>query len=288
MSLANSLTQGARVTLTNNRHALSRARTLESETSPKLTDCSVKESPSPASAEVARDALADTETMSAEELIAWAGKRYGRDLVLSSSFGADSAVMLHLVTSILPGIRVLFVDTGYLFPETYRFVDDLQKKFDFELHVASPLMTAARQEALYGNLWEQGDEGVHRYLAMNKVEPMERALRETGARAWLAGIRSEQTEHRSGLDRVGLKDGRAKIHPILSWTRTEVNEYMAAHDLPTHPLVAQGYRSIGDRHSTIPVLPGDDERSGRLLGTQKECGLHLSESQRKSWDASRL
>src|SRR5690606_5064688 len=131
-------------------------------------------------------------------------------------------------------------------------------------------------EALYGNLWEQGDEGVRRYLEINKVEPMQRALKELGARAWLAGLRSQQTDHRKGLSRVGIQDGFVKIHPILNWTRKQVDEYISAHELPKHPLVAQGYRSIGDIHSTIPVLPGDDERSGRLLGTKKECGLHLS------------
>lgn len=240
------------------------------------------------------DACAPTEAReideqaSAEDIVRWAARRFGRDLVLSSSFGADSAVMLHLVTQIVPGIRVLLIDTGYLFPETYRFADELREKLHFELVVYSPLVTAARQEALYGNLWEQGDEGVQRYLMINKVEPMQRALRELGVKAWLAGLRGGQTEHRKSLSRVGFQDGCVKIHPLLHWSRKDVDDYIASHDLPRHPLVAQGYRSIGDWHSTIPVLDGDDERSGRLLGTKKECGLHLSNSERTSFDASRL
>lgn len=225
---------------------------------------------------------------SAEDLVAWAAARFGRDLVLSSSFGADSAVMLHLATRVLPSVRVIFVDTGYLFPETYRFAEELRDLLGFELHVVAPAVTAARQEALYGKLWEQGDEGVRRYLELNKVEPMQRALRELGARAWLAGLRAHQTEHRKNLDRVVLQDGYVKVHPILHWTRSDIDGYLSRHDLPVHPLVAQGYRSIGDWHSTIPVLEGEDERSGRLLGMKKECGLHLPDAERGSLDSSKL
>lgn len=224
----------------------------------------------------------------AEDLVRWAGKRFGSSLVLSSSFGADSAVMLHLVCSLIPGIRVVMIDTGYLFAETYRFAEDLQARLHFDLRVFAPQMTAARQEALYGQLWEQGDEGIRRYLEINKVEPMNRALREMGAKAWLAGLRSEQTEHRRGLSSVVVQDGVTKIHPLLDWSRAQMDQYLEDHQLPKHPMVAQGYRSIGDWHSTIPVLPGDDERAGRLLGTKKECGLHLSEEQRQSFNSSRL
>jgi len=224
----------------------------------------------------------------AEELIRWGAKQFGRGLVLSSSFGADSALMLHLATSIVPGIRVVFVDTGYLFPETYRFADQLRERFNLELVVYGPKMTPARQEALYGQLWEQGDEGVRRYLQMNKVEPMQRALQELRVTAWLAGLRSDQTEHRQSLAKVGRQDGRVKIHPILDWSKDQVEDYFRTHDLPRHPLYEQGYKSIGDWHSTIPVAPGQDDRAGRFLGAKKECGLHLSAEQNTSFSSSGL
>lgn len=246
-----------------------------------LAKTAVHEACSPTEADI-------DEQASAEDLVRWAARRFGRDLVLSSSFGADSAVMLHLVSQIIPGVRVLFIDTGYLFPETYTFAEQLREKLNFELVVYSPLITAARQEALYGKLWEHGDDGIARYLEINKVEPMQRALRELGVKAWLAGLRGGQTEHRKNLSRVGFQDGCVKIHPLLHWSRKNVDEYIEAHELPKHPLVAQGYRSIGDWHSTIPVLDGQDERAGRLLGAKKECGLHLSNAARKSFDASRL
>jgi phosphoadenosine phosphosulfate reductase len=225
---------------------------------------------------------------SAEAVVKWAAAEFGGGLALSSSFGADSALMLHMVTRVVPDIPVVFVDTGYLFPETYRFAEELRERLSLNLKVTSALMTPARQEALYGKQWEQGELGVKRYLAMNKVEPMQRALKELNARAWIAGLRGSQTGHRSGLSKVGLQDGRVKIHPILDWSREQVDDYLKTHDLPRHPLYAEGYRSLGDFHSTIPVNPGDDERSGRFLGAKSECGLHLSAEENSSFGASGL
>jgi phosphoadenosine phosphosulfate reductase len=210
-----------------------------------------------------------------EEIIGWAKERFGDGLVMSTSFGAQSAVMLHLVSRVAPEIPVIFIDTGYLFPETYRFADELVRRFGIRLEVFSPTMTAARQEALHGKLWEQGEEGVQRYLRINKVEPMGRALEQLGAQAWLAGLRADQTDHRGALRRVELQDGRYKIHPILHWSVADVESYMKEHELPFHPLYAQGYRSIGDWHSTLPTTDDMDPRDGRVLGKKRECGIHL-------------
>lgn len=216
--------------------------------------------------------LADAD---AETVVAWAAETFGPGLALSSSFGAHSAVMLHLVSRIAPGTPVIFIDTGYLFPETYRFAADLERRLHLNLHVFAPTMTAARQEALYGQLWEQGSEGVAEYLRRNKVEPMQRALRTLGVTGWLAGLRAEQTEHRAALRRVDVQDGRVKVHPILHWSLADVEAYLERHELPHHPLYAQGYRSIGDVHSTLPTTPDMDPREGRILGKKRECGLHL-------------
>ena len=210
-----------------------------------------------------------------EELIEWARARFGDELVASTSFGATSAVMLHLLRRVAPETPIVCVDTGYLFPETYRFADDLVRRLGLDVRFYSARMSPARQEAVYGKLWEQGEDGVKRYLELNKVEPMQRALEDLGAVAWMAGLRAEQTEHRAGLRRVDRQDGRIKLHPILRWSAEEVNAYMEKHDLPHHPLVAQGYRSIGDHHSTIPTTDDMDPRDGRILGQTRECGLHL-------------
>jgi len=161
-----------------------------------------------------------------EELIEWAAGRYGDKLIASTSFGATSAVMLHLVHRVAPRTPVICVDTGYLFAETYQFAEALVKRLDLDVRFYSAPMSPARQEALYGKLWEQGEEGVKRYLRINKVEPMQRALRELDAEAWMAGLRAEQTEHRAGLRRIDHQDGRVKIHPILHWTGEQMTAYM--------------------------------------------------------------
>ena len=195
---------------------------------------------------------------------------------LSSSFGAESALMLHLVTRDAPGIPIVFLDTGYLFPETYQFAEELTQKLGLNLKVYGPRMTPARQEALYGRLWNGSEEDLAKYHQINKIEPMDRALRELGASAWIAGLRRDQTEFRSGLRVVEPQaDGLLKIHPILGWTKKDIRDYMLAHDLPYHPLYHYGYRSIGDVHSTTPTTLDQDERDGRHLGEKRECGIHL-------------
>jgi len=200
--------------------------------------------------------------------------------VLSSSFGMQAAVMLHVFSSIDPDMPVIFIDTGYHFAETYRFVDQLTKRFKLNLKVYNPIMTAARQEALYGKLWEQGEQGLKRYHTINKVEPMQRALRELDPVVWLAGLRADQTRHRATLRTVERQDGRLKVHPILGWTSRDLHGYLKAHDLPYHPLWEQGYVSIGDVHSTRPITADEqDERDVRFGGAVQECGLHLPTSE---------
>lgn len=230
----------------------------------------------------------DLEGATAEEIVRWAAGSFPGRLAMSSSFGAQSAVMLHLVSQHAPGTPVIFIDTGYLFEETYRFVAELTERFDLDVRVYAPRLTAAYQEALYGKLWEQGEEGIRRYLQINKVEPMKRALDELAPLAWLAGVRADQTEHRNGLRPVDTQDGRVKVHPILSWSASDVDDYMERHQLPYHPLYDQGYRSLGDWHSTLPTLPDQDPRDGRILGKKRECGIHLTDEQNKSLTSSRL
>ena len=218
---------------------------------------------------------AELEAASAEEVLEWARNTFGDDLVLTSSFGSDSVVMLHLVHRVVPRVRVILLDTGYLFPETYRFAEELTKRFDLDLRVYAPQMTAARQEALYGKLWEGGERDLENYQRINKIEPMDRALRELAPRGWIAGLRSGQTAFRAGLKKIELQGNVIKVHPILGWTSEDVHHYMRANDLPYHPLRKRGYRSIGDVHSTAPTRDDEGARAGRRLGAHSECGIHL-------------
>lgn len=226
---------------------------------------------------------------SAEDVIRWAGETFGEGLAMTSSFGAQSAVMLHLVTRILPDLPIILIDTGYLFPETYHFVQDLTKQLSLNLKVFSARVTPARYEALHGKTWEYA-EGLSHYHDIFKVEPLQRALEELNVTAWLAGLRAEQTDHRKTLRTVEKQDNLYKIHPILNWSRQDVGQYLAQHNLPYHPLVEQGYASIGDTHSSRPITEGEDERDGRFGGFAQECGIHLpqSEAENKSLGSSGL
>ena len=155
------------------------------------------------------------EQATASERLAWALGQFGDGLVLSSSFGAQAAVMLHLATQARPDIPVIFVDTGYLFPETYEFADRLAKRLSVNLKVYRSRRSPAWQEALDGKRWEQGIEGIEAYNQENKVEPMNRALDELRATAWLAGLRRQQSASRGNLSVIGLAKGRVKVHPII-------------------------------------------------------------------------
>ena len=211
---------------------------------------------------------------SAEQIIGWAYERFGSGLVMSSSFGATAAVMLHLVSRAAPKMPIICIDTGYLFPETYKFADELQRRYDLNLRWYSATMTQARQEALYGQLWDQGDEGVKQYLYLNKVEPMQRALKELGASAWYAGLRRGQSRSRARIRAIEWRNDRFKVHPIFDWNDRQVFEYMKQYDLPYHPLWDQGYVSIGDWHTTRPLHEAGSEEETRFFGLKRECGLH--------------
>ena len=215
------------------------------------------------------------ESAKAEERIAWAVETFGERLILSSSFGAQAAVALHLVTQVVPKIPVILIDTGYLFPETYRFVDELTGKLQLNLKVYRPPLAPAQFEAEYGKLWEQGVEGITEYNRIMKVEPMQQALAEFDPAGWFAGLRRQQSASRRELGVVAEQGGRLKIHPIIDWTDRDVHHYLTAHGLPYHPLWDEGYVSIGDVHSTRPLTAGMVEEDTRFGGLKRECGLHV-------------
>jgi phosphoadenosine phosphosulfate reductase len=216
----------------------------------------------------------DLEKASAEERVRWAVEQFGDGLVMTTSFGIQAAVMLHLVTRIAPKIPVIFIDTGYLFPETYTFARDLTEKLGLNIKKYVPAMTAAEQEALYGKQWEQGLDGLKRYNMINKVEPMDRAVRELGATAWLAGLRRTQGSTREALKVVQQQNKITKVHPIIDWDNRMVHRYLMQHGLNYHPLWDQGYVSVGDWHSTTKLLDGMKEEDTRFGGLKRECGLH--------------
>ena len=212
----------------------------------------------------------------AHERVRLAHEAFGDELIMTTSFGTHSAVMLHLVTAVVPDIPVVFIDTGYLFPETYRFAKELTDRLNLNLKKFLPLSSAAEQEALHGKLWEQGLDGLKQYNLMNKVEPMDRAVRELGAKAWLAGLRRSQGASRSERSFIEGQNRMTKIYPILDWDNRTMHQYLTQNSLPYHPLWDEGYVSLGDVHSTSKLEAGMSEEDTRFGGLKRECGLHES------------
>lgn len=221
------------------------------------------------------DALnARLERCSAEERVAWALANGPAEAALSSSFGAQSAVALHMLSRQKPDIPVILVDTGYLFPETYRFADELTERLQLNLKVFRPLVSRAWMEARHGRLWEQGVVGIEQYNSLRKVEPMRRALDELNVGTWFTGLRRQQSASRAQTPIVQRRGERFKVSPIADWSDRDVWGYLKAHDLPYHPLWEQGYVSIGDFHTTRRWEPGMREEDTRFFGLKRECGIH--------------
>ncbi len=212
--------------------------------------------------------------MAAGDRIRWALDVLPGEHMLSSSFGAQAAVMLHLTVSAKPDIPVVVIDTGYLFPETYRFIDELAARLDLDLRVYRPAMSAAWQEARYGKRWRDGVEGLAAYHRDNKIEPMERALDELGIGTWFAGLRRAQSRERARTPFIETSGERWKVHPIADWSDRKVHFYLKEHGLPYHPLWQKGYVSIGDVHTTRPITEVASAEEVRFFGLRRECGLH--------------
>lgn len=220
------------------------------------------------------EAAKDLENRTAEERIEWAFGRFGNRLGMTSSFGAQSAVLLHLATRVWPEIPVILVDTGHLFPETYRFIDSLSEQLNLNLKVYRNELSPAWQEARWGKLWEQGLDGIERYNQLNKVAPMDRAVEELGLSAIMAGVRRQQSSTRENFSVLGLQKGRVRLHPIVDWTDMDIGEYLTRHGLSYHPLWDEGYVSIGDWHTSRKLTDGMTAEETRFFGLKRECGLN--------------
>lgn len=196
------------------------------------------------------------------------------DICASSSFGVESAVLLHLVTRAWPEIPILFTDTGFHFPETLRHMEDLRRRLSLNVLVLKPEIPHDEFLKTHGELYRVDPD---RCCAINKVAPFRKAL--ANYRAWISGIRRNQASTRRSAKVVEEGPGGiVKFNPLLDWDSKKLWEYAKANNLPYHPLWEKGYLSIGCSPETCtrPVKPGEDPRAGRWAGTGKiECGLHL-------------
>lgn len=193
---------------------------------------------------------------------------------LTSSFGAQAAVALHLLATRAPGLPVILLDTGYLFPETYQFIEELTDRLQLNLNVYRSHRNPAWQEAIHGERWLQGVDGINAYNEENKVEPLRRALEELQVGTWFTGLRRDQASTRAGTPFVQMNGERFKVNPIADWGDRDVHRYLKANDLPYHPLWEHGYVSIGDTHTTVPIHEADSAEATRFFGLKRECGIH--------------
>ena len=221
---------------------------------------------------VALEAARDLEGKTPQEILRWAADTFGERFCVTSSMG--DGVLSSLAAEARPGIEVVFLDTGYHFPETIGTRDAVDQVYDVRVRTVLPLLTVAQQDAEHGaELWRSDPD---RCCAMRKVEPLNRALADYDAYA--SGIRRDEAATRADTAVVEWDDkrGKVKVNPIAAWTQDDVDAYVEAHGILVNPLAYDGYPSIGCAPCTHRVAEGEDPRSGRWKGSSKtECGLHV-------------
>ena len=197
------------------------------------------------------------------QIIEWTVRRFPGGAALAASF--QDAALLDMAVSVDPSIEVIFLDTGFHFPETLAYVERLRKRYDLNLVVTHPEVPL-----------DEFPCGSPRCCELRKVVPLAKALRGHGA--WITGLKRVDTPERAEAPVIAWDPSRnmVKVNPVAAWDDDDVDEYVASHELPRHPLYYVGYVSIGCAPTTVPVTEGHHPREGRWAGTDKtECGLHL-------------
>jgi len=218
------------------------------------------------------------ESWTAQQIIEWSFESFGQYVAISSAFGAAGMVLIDM-TARLRGtdFRLFTLDTQFLFPETYHLIERIEQKYGVAIERVYAAQSPAEQENEHGKaLWARDPD-----LCCNlrKVEPLRQKLSKLAA--WITSIRRDQTASRASAHKVewDAKFGLIKINPLAEWSDKQVWRYIHDHEVPYNPLHDQDYPSIGCAHCTRPVVPGEDQRSGRWAGfAKRECGLHVSES----------
>src|SRR6185436_4599991 len=207
-----------------------------------------------------------------EEILRWATEEFAPDVILTCSFQHDGVVLGHMLQTNAPWVPVVFLDTGFHFPETLEYRDEIVRRFGFPMRNVRSPVTKEELERKHGpELFRTNPDLC---CSIHKVAPLKAALE--GVRCWINGRRRAQSATRQALTTVErFQGGVTKVNPMASWTAKETHAYMRKHDIPEHPLFERGYASIGCAPCTRPILPGEDERAGRWAGRDKtECGIH--------------
>lgn len=219
-------------------------------------------------------ASASLEGKGPEEALRWAFAQFEiEEIALACSFGAEDVALVDLIAKIEPKARLFYLDTGFLFPETYELIDRVRAQYPLRMEQVLPALTPEEQAAAHGDaLWAREPDVC---CGIRKVEPLTMVL--GGLTAWITGIRREQSPTRANAQVVEFdtKFNLVKINPLVAWTEKDVWTYITTNNVPYNPLHDQGYPSIGCTHCTRAVKPGEDPRAGRWSGfTKTECGLH--------------
>ncbi len=211
-----------------------------------------------------------------EEIIAWAVEHYFPDLTMATAFGPEGCLILSMIAKIEPRVYLFNLETGYQFPETLQTRARIQERYGLQIDLQSADTSVEEYERQHGGpLYKTNPT---QCCTDRKVNVLRRVI--SGYRAWMSGIRRDQSVHRAGAPIVGWdkKFGLVKISPLANWTKQQVWQRITEEDIPYNPLHDKGYPSVGCWPCTRTVLLGEDERAGRWGGTAKtECGLHLSE-----------
>ena len=217
--------------------------------------------------------------MTAQEMLVWGHEKFENQFAITTSFGIQSSVLLNMISqsSLQKKIKIFWIDTGYLPPETYHYAEKLINDLSLEIEVLQSELSPARMEALYGKLWETNKTSdLNKYHELRKIKPLENALEKYNVQCWASGIRSSQTENRNKMQFLDLIRKRLSLRPLLNWTNKDIFYYMEENNLPAHPLFIKGYSTVGDWHSSSPDGIETQGRDTRFGGMKEECGIHTN------------
>jgi len=217
--------------------------------------------------------------MKPQEMLTWGYKKFENQFAITTSFGIQSSVLLNMVSKLClqRKIKIFWIDTGYLPPETYQYAEKLMEDLSLEVEVLQSKLSSARMEAIYGKLWETNKvSDLDKYHELRKIKPLENGLEKHNIYCWASGVRAGQTENRNKMRFVDIIRKRLSLRPLLNWTNKDIFYYMKENNLPAHPLFSKGYSTVGDWHSSTPDGIQTKGRNTRFGGIKEECGIHTN------------
>ena len=217
--------------------------------------------------------------MKAHEMLTWGYKKFDNQFAITTSFGIQSSVLLNKVSKLglQKKIKIFWIDTGYLPPETYHYAEKLIETLSLEIEVLQSELSPARMEAIHGKLWETSKTSdLDKYHTLRKIKPLENGLEKYNVYCWASGVRSSQTENRKEMKYLDIIRQRLSLRPLLNWTNKDIYYYMKENNLPAHPLFSKGYSTVGDWHSSAADGSETKGRSTRFGGIKQECGIHIN------------